>query len=382
MSTRYQRASMAAIALVVVAACSKKDPPRQPTVPVSVTTVTRSIVPYIVTANGVAEPMQTVAVEAQVNGILQRVAFAEGQEVQAGQVLFQIDPRPYQAVLNQARAQLTRDEAIAANARRDATRYAALVKEGYVTSSQADQADANAVSAAANVEGDRANVQKAALDLANTTIRAPISGKTGSLLVRQGNLVKANSEPPLVIINQIRPILVRFSVPQSQFTEIQRYYRSGNALLVRSRPSEGTSIPVDGTLAFVDNNVDTTTGTVMLKARFTNPEGTIWPGQYMNIALQLYVDANALTLPAPAVLTGQQGTYVYTVDTANTAKQTPVQVARTLDSVAVIASGLREGERVVVDGQSRLLPGAKVAIRGAPRTTGAAGAPAAPGAPR
>jgi multidrug efflux system membrane fusion protein len=249
------------------------------------------------------------------------------------------------------------------------------VKEGYVTSSQADQAESNAVSAAATVEADRANVQKAALDVANTTIRAPIAGKTGSLLVRQGNLVKANSEPPLVVINQIRPILVRFSVPQSQFTDIQRYYRSGNALLVRAKPSEGTSVPVDGTLAFVDNNVDTTTGTVMLKARFNNPEGAIWPGQYMNIALQLYVDPNALTLPAPAVLTGQQGTYVYTVDTAGKAVQTPVQVSRTVDSVAVIATGLREGERVIVDGQSRLLPGSKVAIKGAPAGPGSPGAP-------
>jgi multidrug efflux system membrane fusion protein len=318
--------------------------------------------------------MQTVAIQAQVNGILQRVAFAEGQEVAQGQVLFQIDPRPYEAVLNQARAALTRDEAIAANARRDATRYAALVKEGYVTSSQADQAEANAVSAAATVEADRATVQKAALDVANTTVRAPISGKTGSLLVRQGNLVKANSDPPLVVINQIRPILVRFSVPQSQFTDIQRYYRNGNALLVRAKPSEGSALPVDGTLAFIDNNVDTTTGTVLLKARFNNAEGAIWPGQYMNVALQLYVDPNALTLPAPAVLTGQQGTYVYTVDTAGNALQTSVQVARTVDSIAVIATGVREGERVVVDGQSRLLPGAKVAIKGAPGPPGAPGA--------
>lgn len=376
MSTRINHACMAAIALVASAACSKNDPPRQPAVPVSITTVKRASIPYIVTANGVAEAMQTVAIEAQVNGILQRVTFAEGQEVGIGQVLFQIDPRPYQAVLNQARAQLTRDEAIAANTRRDATRYAALVKEGYVTSSQADQAESNAVSAAATVEADRATVQKAALDVANSTIRSPIAGKTGSLLVRQGNLVKANSEPPLVVINQIRPILVRFSVPQSQFTDIQRYYRGGSSLLVRAKPSEGTAIPVDGTLAFVDNNVDTTTGTVLLKARFNNPEGAIWPGQYMNIALQLYVDPNALTLPAPAVLTGQQGTYVYTVDTAGKAVQTPVQVARTVDSVAVIATGLREGERVIVDGQSRLLPGAKVAIKGAP------GTPVTPGAPR
>lgn len=367
MTTRRLTACILALFVVDTAACSKKDPPRQPTIPVAVTAVRRATVPYVVTANGIAEPMQTVAVQAQVNGILQRVNFSEGQAVQAGQVLFQIDARPYVAVLDQTRGQLARDEAMATNARRDATRYAALVKEGYVTSSQADQAEATAASAAANVASDRAAVQKAALDVANCTIRAPISGRTGSLLVRMGNLVKANSDPPLVVINQIQPILIRFSVPQSQFPDIQRYYRSGNALQVRATPSEGTGIPIDGALAFVDNNVDSTTGTVLLKARFSNPEGTIWPGQYMSVALQLYVDPNALTLPAPAVLTGQQGTYVYTVDTTGTAKQRPVQVSRTVDTLAVIASGLREGERVVVDGQSRLIPGSKVTIKGVPR---------------
>jgi multidrug efflux system membrane fusion protein len=367
MRSRNQRLAGLVFPLAAIGACSKNDPPRQAQVPVAVTTVRRAMVPYVVTANGVAEPMQTVAVQAQVNGILQRVNFSEGQAVQAGQILLQIDSRPYMAVLNQARAQLARDEATAANSRRDATRYAALVKEGYVTSSQADQAEATAASAAATVAADRATVQKAALDVANCTIRAPISGRTGSLLVRMGNLVKANSEPPLVVINQIQPILVRFSVPQSQFPDIQRYYRSGNELKVRATPSEGTGIPIDGSLAFVDNNVDSTTGTVLLKARFSNPEGTIWPGQYMSVALQLYVDPNALTLPAPAVMTGQQGTYVYTVDSTLTARQRPVQVARTVDTLSIIASGLREGERVVVDGQSRLIPGSKVAIKGAPR---------------
>jgi multidrug efflux system membrane fusion protein len=366
-SGRARAAGAAAFFFAAAAACSKSDPPRQPKVPVSVTIVKRAMVPYVVSANGVAEPMQTVAVEAQVNGILNRVTFAEGQEVEANQVLFQLDPRQYVAVLDQARGQLARDEAMAANARRDAARFAALVKDGYVTSSQADQAEATAVSAAATVAADRATVEKAALDVANCTIRAPISGRTGSLLVRQGNLVKANSVPPLVVINQIQPILVRFAVPQSQFPDIQRYYRNGNSLQVRATPSEGTGVPLNGTLAFVDNNVDSTTGTVLLKARFSNPDGALWPGQYINVALQLYVDPGALTLPAPAVLTGQQGTYVYTVDTAGTAKQTPVVVSRTIDSVSVIASGLKEGEKVIVDGQSRLIPGSKVTVKGAGR---------------
>lgn len=356
-----------AMALAVAAACSKSDPPRQANVPVSVTKVKRTSVPYVVTANGVAEPMQTVAVESQVNGILNRVTFAEGQDVQAGQVLFEIDSRPYVAVLEQARGQLARDVAQAANARRDAARYAALVKEGYVTTSQADQAEATAASAAATVEADRATVARAALDVANSTVRAPISGRTGSLLVRQGNLVKANSDPPLVIINQIQPILVRFSVPQSQFPDIQRYYRGGNGLLVRATPSEGSGATLSGTLAFVDNNVDSTTGTVLLKARFANPEGSLWPGQYTNVQLQLFVDPNALTLPAPAVMTGQQGTYVYTVDSAGSAKQRPVQVSRTVDSLSVISSGVKEGEQVIIDGQSRLVPGSKVTIKAAVR---------------
>jgi multidrug efflux system membrane fusion protein len=156
-------------------------------------------------------------------------------------------------------------------------------------------------------------------------------------------------------------------VPQSQLPDIQRYYRGGSALQVRASASEGSGVPLDGTLAFVDNNVDSTTGTVLLKARFSNPEGTLWPGQYVNVALQLYVDPNALTLPAPAVMTGQQGTYVFVIDSAVTARQRPVQVSRTVDSVAVIASGLREGERVIVDGQSRLVAGSKVSIKGVPR---------------
>jgi multidrug efflux system membrane fusion protein len=364
---RARTACGLALGVWLAGACSKSDPPRQPSVPVSVTTVKRTSVPYIVIANGVAEPMQTVAVEAQVNGILNRVTFAEGQAVEAGQVLFEIDSRPYAAVLEQVRAQLLRDEAQAANARRDAARYAALVKEGYVTGSQADQAEATAASAAATVAADRANVSKAALDVANCTIRAPISGRTGSLLVRQGNLVKANSNPPLVVINQIQPILVRFAIPQSQLPDIQRYYRGGNALQVRATPSEGSGVPLLGTLAFIDNNVDSTTGTVLLKARFSNPEATLWPGQYTNVALQLYVDPSALTVPTPAVMTGQQGTYVYTIDSAGIAKQRPVQVARTVDSLSVIASGLKDGEKVVVDGQSRLIPGSKVTIKGAPR---------------
>jgi multidrug efflux system membrane fusion protein len=182
--------------------------------------------------------------------------------------------------------------------------------------------------------------------------------------VRQGNLVKANALPPLVVINQIQPILVRFSVPQSQLPDIQRYFRGGNALQVVATPSEGSGVPLPGTLEFMDNNVDSTTGTVLLKARFANAQGTLWPGQFVQVALQLYVDANALTVPAPAVLSGQ-GNFVYTIDSAGNAKQRPVVVSRTVDSLAVIASGVKLGEQVIIDGQSRLVPGSKVLVKGA-----------------
>jgi membrane fusion protein, multidrug efflux system len=360
-----RRTSVPIVFLLIAlpAACSKSEPPKQPPIPVSVTTVRRASIPYLLTSNGIVEPMQTVAIEAQVNGILNRVAFAEGQDVSAGQVLFQIDSRPYVDALNQALGQLARDEAQAANAKREAARYAALVAQGYVTRSQTDQALATAVSAAATVDADKAMVRHSEVDVANCTIRAPISGKTGSLLVRQGNLVKANSQPPLVVINQIQPILVRFSVPQSQLPDIQRYYGTGNALHVRATPSEGTGSTLDGTLAFLDNNVDSTSGTVLLKARFANPDRTLWPGQFVNVTLELYVDTNALVVPASAVQTSQQGTYVYTGDASLHATQRPVKVARTVDSLSVIASGLVAGERVIVDGQSRLTPGARIRIK-------------------
>jgi membrane fusion protein, multidrug efflux system len=353
-----------AVLLATAVACSRQEPPKTPKVPVLVATAKRTEVPYTITTNGTVEPLQTAAVEAQVGGILTRVNFAEGQAVRAGDVLFQIDARPYIAALDQAKGQLARDQAQAANAKRDATRYSALVQKDYVTRSQADQASATAASTLATVDADRAAVERAQLDVSNCTIRAPISGRTGGLLVRQGNLVKANASTPMVVINQIQPILVRFTVPQGELPDIQRYFGAGKSLAVQAMPSEGAAgDPLGGTLAFVDNNVDSASGTVLLKARFANPAATLWPGQFVKVALRLYVDPNALTVPTQAVLTGQQGTYVFTVDNAGNAKQLPVRVARTVDTLAVIASGLSVGDRVITEGQSGLVAGAKIVIK-------------------
>lgn len=377
MNVRYAFANLCVSVLAVVAGCSKPAPPKNPPVPVVLAPVRRTQVPYTVSTNGTVEPLQTAEVEAQVGGILNRVTFSEGQDVRAGQVLFEIDPRPYVAALDQARGQLARDQAQAANAQRDATRYATLVQQDYVTRSAADQAQATAASASATVQADRAAVERAQLDVSNSTIRAPISGRTGSLLVRRGNLVKANASTPLVVINQIQPVLVRFSVPQSELPDIQRYFGQGKPLAVEATPSEGSGTAVNGTLSFLDNNVDSATGTVLLKAKFANSAGTLWPGQFVNVALQLYVDPTALTVPAQAISTGQQGTYVFTVDSSGNAKQRPVKVARTVDTLAIIASGLSMGDHVIVDGQSRLVPGSKVVIKpaqpGAGRGTAATG---------
>src|SRR6185437_12982172 len=233
----------------------------------------------------------------------------------------------------------------------------------YVTRSQADQIVATAASAAATVDADRAAVERAQVDVSNSTIRAPISGRTGALLVRQGNLVKANASTPMVVINQIEPILVRFSVPQGDLPDIQRYFGAGKPLAVQALASEGPGSTLDGTLAFVDNAVDSTTGTVLLKAKFENSKSTLWPGQFVDVTLRLYVDPNALTVPSAAVLTGQNGAYVFTVDNAGNAHQQPVQVVRTADTLSVIGTGLREGDRVITDGQSRLVAGSKVIIR-------------------
>jgi len=348
-------------ALLAVAGCSKKDPPpRQPQVPVTVAVVARGEAPYALTANGTVEPRQTARVTAQVSGIVTSVEFQEGDEVRQGQVLFRVDSRPYAAALAQAQAALARDQAQAAGARRDAERYQELAKEDYVTKSQAEGQVTNAAALSANVAADRAAIDKARFDLENTVIRAPIGGRTGTLLVRKGNVVQASPAMPLVVINQITPILVRFTVPAAVFPDVQRFNRKRALSVTVTSADRGDT--ARGTLTFVDNAVDTTTGTVVLKAEFPNANGTLWPGEFVNAVLLLDVQQNALLVPARAVQTGQQGTYVYVVQADSTAATRPVSLGRTLGDVVVVQNGLQEGERVVLDGQSRLGAGARVTI--------------------
>jgi membrane fusion protein, multidrug efflux system len=346
--------------LTIVSACAKKDAPPAPPVPVTVATAERRDVPFELAATGTVEPLQTVAVQAQVSGILRRVAFKEGDEVKQGQVLFELDPRPYRAALDQALALLTRDRAQAAGAAQEAKRYESLAEKQYVTAQQYDQAKTTAAAGEATLAGSQAAVEQAQLNLQYATIRAPIAGRTGSLLIREGNLVRASATEPLVVINRLRPILVRFAVPASNLPLIQEHLNKG--VVVRADPS-GDGDPSEGTLSFIDNAVDSSTGTILLKGRFPNDDGSLWPGGFVDVRLQLYVEAKALVVPAAAVVAGQQGNFVFVIQPDSSAATRPVTVSRTAGDFAILSSGVEAGDRVVVDGQLRLRQGSKVQIK-------------------
>jgi len=357
-----QFARVLSVLLVALIGCKQNAPAPVASVPVTLGTVERRAVPFELAATGTVEPMQTVAVQPQVSGPIVRIAFTEGQDVQKGQVLFQIDPRPFQAALAQAEALIDRDRAQAENAQSEVKRYSELAEREYVTAQQYDLSRTTAAAAAATLAGSQAAVTEAKLNLQYATIRAPISGRTGSLRVREGNLVRSSDALALVTINQIRPILVRFAVPAGNLALIQKH--RGEKLIVRAEPVGGDGPTSTGTLSFVDNAVDTTTGTIMLKGNFPNPDGILWPGEFVDVRLQLYVDENALTVPAKAVVAGQQGNYVFVIQPDSSAATKPVKVDRTTGDIAIVTGEVRPGDRVVTDGQLRLRQGSKVQVKG------------------
>ncbi len=332
-------------------------------VPVTVAAVEQRSVPQEISAIGTVTPIQTVAVRGQVSGTLLKVAFQEGDEVQSGQLLFQIDPRPFQAALDMAQANLAKDRAQLVNARQQVTRYQQLVQNNLATEEQFDQLKANADAAEAAIVADSAAVQTARLNLEYTTIKAQIAGRTGSLLLREGNLVPVNGATPLVVVNQIRPIAVSFSVPQKYLDDIQRFSARGH-LAVEIRPTEDTSAVQLGTLTFINNQVDTTTGTIQLKATFANADRKLWPGEFVAARLVLNVERDVLTIPSQAVMTGQSGSYVYLVNPDRSVRTQEVTVGRSAGDFVVIEKGLARGQMVVTDGQLRLVPGAKVEVKG------------------
>jgi multidrug efflux system membrane fusion protein len=360
----------ASLLALAIAACKDDAAPPAPPVPVTVGVAERRPMPFELPATGSVEPLQTVAVQPQVSGPIVRIAFREGQDVRKGQVLFQIDARPFQAALDQAQAILERDRAQATNAQQESRRYAELAEREYVTAQQYDQARTTAAAAAATLAASEAAVAEARLNLQYATIRAPISGRTGSLRVREGNLVRAADPAPLVTINQIRPILVRFAVPAANLPLIQRYRDQG--VVVRAAPVGGGTAS-EGELVFVDNAVDTTTGTIMLKGSFPNTDGALWPGEFVNVRLQLYVDQDALTIPARAVVSGQQGSFVFVVQADSSAVTKPVKVDRNAGELAIVSGEIEPGDRVVTDGQLRLRQGSKVQVKTAAAADSAAG---------
>jgi multidrug efflux system membrane fusion protein len=336
---------------------------RQSAAPVMVTTATVQTrnVPIYRAGVGSVVPLASVTVKTRIDGELVRVNFIEGQDVKSGQLLAQLDDRPIQAQLAQAQAQEARDRAQLANARTDLQRYTGLIAEDAATQQQVDTQKALVAQLEAAVQTDGAQIRYQKVQLDYTRITAPMSGRTGVRLVDPGNIVHASDPNGLVVINQIDPLAVIFTLPDEAVQEVMRAQRAASSPLVATALSrDGSQVLAQGKLTLLNNQVDATTGTVQLKAQFANSSYALWPGQFVNIRLQLGERDNVLTVPQAAVQRSQQGTYVYVVDADRHARMRPVRVAQEQDGISVIDNGLRADERVVTNGQYKLTPDALV----------------------
>jgi multidrug efflux system membrane fusion protein len=357
-------AVLIAIGMVFVASCTRKKDPvvKRPLIPVTTGRATQKTVPVQLATIGNVEAYSTIQVKSQIGGLLMKVHFREGQDVRKGQLLFTIDPRPYEAQIKQAQSTLARDIAQMEYAREQAGRYAELVKKGYVSKDQYEQFRTNAVTAEAVVNADRAVLENAKLELKYCYIYSPISGRTGSLASNQGNLIKADADTAMVTIQQVEPVYVSFSVPEQDLPEIKKYMARGRLTVSASAVNDGEK-PEEGVLTFIDNAVDTTTGTIKLKGTFTNGDRRLWPGQFVNAVLVLTTRPNAVLVPTSAVQTGQDGQFVFVVKADNTVEMRPVVAGMVAGAETLIDKGIAAGETVVTDGQLRLRPGAKVQVK-------------------
>ncbi len=340
---------------------AKAEKTKAKPVPVLLASVTVATVPVEVSTFGTVEPVSTVSVKSRISGILAKVLFAEGQDVPEGALLFEIDPRGPEAELKQAEAALAKDRVQLENALKEAGRQEILLKKGISAQDVRDEAVTAAEALKAMVQSDEAAVDNARLQLSYCSIRSPVAGRTGNLLIHQGNLVKAD-DSALVTINQIHPIHVRFALPQQELARVRDRLGQEGLMLLATPPGAGAHA-VTGTVTFVDNAVDVNTGTIQLKARFENVPATLWPGQFVKVVLKLARQDNAVVVPESAVLLGQQGAYVYVVDREERVSPRPIVVERTVAGVSVISSGVVPGEVIVEDGQLRLKPGALVKSR-------------------
>jgi membrane fusion protein, multidrug efflux system len=335
---------------------SKAPPPSMTAVPILAATVEQKDVPLQVKAIGAVEAYSNVSVKTQITGELTGVHFKEGQDVRNGQLLFTLDKRPFEAALKQAQGMLAKDQAQSANARAQARRYESLNKAGVVSKEEYEQMQSNADALDAAVLADQAAVENARIQLVYCTIYSPIDGRTGPLLIHQGNMIKANDTPFLVSINQVQPIYATFTVPEQNLADIKRFSSQGK-LWVQALIPNDTRGAESGWLSFIDNTVDQTTGTIKLKGEFANADRRLWPGQFVDVVLTLAQQSKAIVVPAQSIQNGQLGQFVFVIKPDMTVEARPVTIDRTADGQAVIAKGLTAGEQVVTDGQLRLVPG-------------------------
>jgi membrane fusion protein, multidrug efflux system len=381
--------SVAAALVFILVGCTKVAPPQveRGAVPVAVAKAARKSVPVLLNAIGNVEAYSTIAVKAQIGGYLRHVYFKEGQDVQKDALLFEIDPRPYEqavsqaeativrdiALQHQAEANLAKDKAQSENTRAQANRYSKLTTEGVVSKEQNEQfrTNANAMdesvkadqaaieSALAAVNADRAALEAAKLNLSYCRITSPINGRTGILQVKEGNLVKANADTPMVTINQVAPIYVTFAVPEQQLGAV-RESRARSEMRVEAQIPNRQAAAKQGVLTLIDNAVDITTGTIKRKASFPNTENLLWPGQFVNVVMTLGHEANVTVVPSEAVQTGQSGPYAFVVKSDNTVESRQLITGRVIGHETIVDKGIQPGDTVVIDGQMRLVPGALV----------------------
>jgi multidrug efflux system membrane fusion protein len=365
-------AAVSGTALAVVAALAfyatqsaqsaeKKAPGAAAPVPVHTAVVQERDMPVAVTGMGTVVPVASVTIRTRVDGQLDKVEFREGQDVKAGQVLARLDARTFEAQLQQAQAQKAKDEAQLANARADQARYAELIKDEATTRQTLDTQKALVRQLEAVVQNDAAQVNYARVQLGFATIASPIAGRVGARLVDPGNIVHAADPGGLLVVNQIDPIALQFTLPQERFQAVNRAINAGKPLAVQALDQSTGEVLATGELTLLNNQIDTTTGTIVLKARFPNAQHKLWPGQAATARLVLGTQANALVVPSSAVQRGQKGLFAYVVDGEGKAQLQPVEVGSAEGNTTIVASGLKAGQRVVTDGQYRVTPGAAVA---------------------
>src|SRR5690242_4084106 len=333
--------------------------PKAGAVPVTTAPVIVKTVPVRLYAIGNVEPYTTVSLKARIDGQIVSVHFKEGDEVRKDAILFEIDPRPFEASLRQAQANLAKDKALLDRAVEQQKRYKDLLGKNFISADAYEQVRTNSETAAATVSADQAAIESAKISLDYCTIRSPVTGYAGRIQIQQGNLVKANDTNALVTINQVVPIYASFSIPEQSLADIRKYQADGE-LKVEAHVADTRHPPVAGKLSFIDNSADTTTGTIRLKAEFPNTDKALWPGQFVNVVLTLYEQKDAVVAPSAAVQNGPNGQYVFVVNSDQTVALRDIKIARADGEDTIIASGLKPGEQVVTVGQLRLAPGSRV----------------------